>query len=228
VAQGLPFRIVTVASSDEPPFWEDELAEIPFCKSLLSSYHQIRSEVLRFIDKPGALIDFPRYDIKDADGLAKIPLYQNSWKAIPCSQFAGEFFSTKGDDRLARYARELVSRAKENCPTVADLIGDLETLGLVANCFISKLNPGSIINPHGGRTNQFMRIHMGLDCDPGCVITVGNQQRVWEDGKIIAFKDGGPYPHSVQHRGTKRRIIISFDLDLDYLKGMVPRLKEFN
>jgi hypothetical protein len=68
---------------------------------------------------------------------------------------------------------------------------------------------------------------MGLDCDPGCVITVGNEQRVWENGKIIAFKDGGPYPHSVKHNGTKQRIIASFDVDLSYLKTIVPKLNQF-
>lgn len=211
----------------EPPFWEDELTEVPVYQSLLKNYEKIREEVLKFIDRPNGMFDYPKYDVYRDDGYTKIPLYENLWKAVPFSQFIGEFIYTEGEDLIAHYVNKIVSFTKENCPTLAETIKELEDQNYIANCFISKLTPGSIINPHRGRTDQFMRVHMGLDCDPGCVITVGNQQRVWEDGKIIAFKDGGPYPHSVKHNGTKQRIIVSCDVDLNYLKTLVPKLRQF-
>jgi hypothetical protein len=31
----------------------------------------------------------------------------------------------------------------------------------------------------------------------------------------------------VKHNGTKQRIIASFDVDLNYLKTLVPKLKQF-
>jgi aspartyl/asparaginyl beta-hydroxylase (cupin superfamily) len=65
-----------------------------------------------------------------------------------------------------------------------------------------------------------MRIHLGLVCDPECVITVGDQSRVWREGEIIAFKDGGPYLHSVAHNGTADRWVLVFDLTLDYLRSV--------
>jgi len=183
---------------------------------------------MRFIETPGMLKNYPMYDINQGDNRIPIPLYENLWKVIPFSRLVGEYLSTSNDDHVARYLCELVAFTKDNCPTLAEVISDLESLDLIANCFISKLTPGSIIHPHTGRTQKFMRLHMGLDCDPDCTITVGQQQRVWENGKFLAFKDGGPYLHSVQHKGTKQRIIISCDLDLAYLKSIVPRLKEFD
>jgi hypothetical protein len=211
----------------EPPFWEDELTEVPIYQNLIKNYEKIREEVLKFIDRPNGMFDYPKYDVYRDDGFTKIPLYENLWKAVPFSKFIGEFIYTEGDDLIAHYVNKIVSFSKENCPSVHESIKELEDQDYLANCFVSKLLPGSVINPHRGRTPDFMRVHLGLDCDPGCVITVGDQQRVWEDGKIIAFKDGGPYPHSVKHEGTKQRIILSCDISLEYLKTLVPRLRQF-
>jgi aspartyl/asparaginyl beta-hydroxylase (cupin superfamily) len=66
-----------------------------------------------------------------------------------------------------------------------------------------------------------MRIHMGLICDPECKITVDAETKTWTEGKILAFKDGGPYYHSVVHNGTKDRYIFSFDLSLEYLSPYI-------
>jgi aspartyl/asparaginyl beta-hydroxylase (cupin superfamily) len=64
-----------------------------------------------------------------------------------------------------------------------------------------------------------MRIHLGLVCDPECKITVGDETMTWEEGKILAFKDGGPHYHQVKHNGNKDRYILSIDLKLDYLEN---------
>jgi hypothetical protein len=211
----------------EPPFWEEYLTEVPLYQGLVQNYQKIQEEVLPFISRPNGMFDYPKYDVYRDDGYTKIPLYENLWKAVPFSKFIGEFIYTEGDDLIAHYVNKIVSFAKENCPTIHETIKELEDQDYLANCFVSKLLPGSVINPHRGRTSDFMRIHLGLDCDPGCVITVGNEKRVWENGKIIAFKDGGPYPHSVKHEGTKQRIILSCDVSLEYLKTVVPKLREF-
>jgi aspartyl/asparaginyl beta-hydroxylase (cupin superfamily) len=86
------------------------------------------------------------------------------------------------------------------------------------------LIPGSIINPHHGWTDDFLRIHLGLICDPECKITVGDETKTWEEGKILAFKDGGPFLHSVEHKGTTERIILSVDVKLSYLSQYVNNI----
>lgn len=205
----------------ESPFWEDKLTNVPLYRDFIKNYEQIREEVLSFIDRPGAMFDYPKYQIYGKDRETIIPLYENTWKAIPFSKFIGEYITTDGDNMTSQYVNQIVQYTKQNCPTLNSVIESLEGQNLLANGFISKLLPGSIINPHTGRTNMFMRMHLGLDCDPKCVLTVGNEQRVWEDGKIIAFKDGGPFKHSVKHEGSKQRIIISVDVDLMYLRQFI-------
>jgi aspartyl/asparaginyl beta-hydroxylase (cupin superfamily) len=66
-----------------------------------------------------------------------------------------------------------------------------------------------------------MRVHLGLVCDPLCEITVGPDKRTWKEGELLAFKDGGAYPHSVTHNGTHDRLILIFDLTLDYLRSVI-------
>jgi aspartyl/asparaginyl beta-hydroxylase (cupin superfamily) len=84
--------------------------------------------------------------------------------------------------------------------------------------------PGSYIKPHHGWSFTYLRIQLGLRCDPGCRITVGNETQAWIEGKLVAFKDGGKYPHSVIHNGKSERIILSIDLRLIYLKKFIPEI----
>jgi hypothetical protein len=55
--------------------------------------------------------------------------------------------------------------------------------------------------------------------DSGCSIKVGQETRHWQAGQLLAFKDGGPYSHSVRHEGSRDRIILSVDLRLSGLVG---------
>ena len=41
--------------------------------------------------------------------------------------------------------------------------------------------------------------------------------RTWKEGEWLAFKDGGNYLHSVEHKGTKPRIVLSLDLKLNHI-----------
>ena len=208
----------------EPAFWEDRLVHLPFYKNLLSNYQSIRSEILELTQDPTQLFDYPKTYLTNNDGNKVTPLYENTWKAIPFSLYSGEFISTSGVDPLSQHICKIVNTVRSRCKTVDGVISELESDGYLRNSFVSKLLPGSYIRPHRGRTNDFMRIHLGLDCDPLCFIQVGDERRVWEEGKVIAFKDGGPYLHSVIHHGTKQRIIVSFDLSLDYLRDKVDSL----
>ena len=208
----------------EPAFWEDRLVSLPFYKNLLSNYQSIRSEILDLIQDPRQLFDYPKTYLTNEQGTKCTPLYENTWKAIPFSLYSGEYILTTGVDSRSKYILKVVHSVRSRCKTVDRVISNLEVGGYLRNSFVSKLLPGSYIRPHRGRTNDFMRIHLGLDCDPLCSIQVGEDRRVWENGKIIAFKDGGPYLHSVKHNGTKQRIIISCDVSLEYLRNKVQGL----
>lgn len=203
-------------------FWEDHLQKVPVCNSFVNNFSAVKNELLEYLKIPDSLFDYPMY-LVEGENNEGIPLYENYWKAIPLTNFEGEFISDYSSSDEKNFFELLVNRTKKLCSFTNYLIKDLERDGHLSNCFISRLLPGSIINPHRGWTNDFMRIHLGLVCDPLCKITVGKETKTWEEGKLLAFKDGGQYLHSVVHNGTKERIILSMDLKITYLSEFVSK-----
>jgi aspartyl/asparaginyl beta-hydroxylase (cupin superfamily) len=197
----------------EPPFWTDQLDRIPWCVEFRASFPAIRDEILHFIAGFRPFMDYPKYG----------DLYVNTWKAFPLSKFQGEHVELS-KQRLNFNVDTIVAYNRSKLPVLSGLIGGLEQDGHLRNAFVSKLIPGSIINPHRGWTSEYLRIHMGLVCDPECRITVGEITQTWKPGEMLAFKDGGPYPHSVRHTGTHERIVISTDLTLRYVSQFIPEI----
>lgn len=212
---------------DQPEFWEDYLHEVPIYNALIENYSAIRDEVLRYRETENPFVDYPQYDVIDLETSKEAKLYDKYWAVIPLSRFEGEaadFIEMPGIDNFAEFLAARIKHGRENCPTVVSVISPLESENNLANVFVSRLVPGSVIRPHTGWVQDWMRLHLGLICDPECYIKVGNEQRTWEEGKIIAFKDGGPSPHSVVHKGTRERLILSVDVRLNYLKDFIPQL----
>lgn len=194
-------------------FWDDLIKEAPICQDLLSNYEQIKKEVLAFVKDPAALHDYPKYKVHYNN--KEYDLYDHYWKAVPMSRYENEYIDQKADGQQLKIIEAVIAKSKMMCPTVDRIISKLEKEGNLANSFISRLIPGSVIHPHDGTTKTFMRIHLCLVADPGCKITVGNETRTWEEGKLLAFKDGGPLLHSVKHDGVSERIVLSVDVRID-------------
>ncbi len=190
----------------EPPFWDHALSKIPFCDDLLTQYPKIFKELSSFILKNHPFMNYPKYG----------NLYSHTWEAFPLSIFEGEFIAlTKG--QLGFDLDSFVKEARRHLPQISALISTLESEGHLRNVFVSRLVPGSQIHPHRGWTPEFLRIHLGLVSDPLCKLTVGHETRTWQAGGLLAFKDGGPYLHSVSHQGQHERIIMSVDLRMSYV-----------
>ena len=64
-----------------------------------------------------------------------------------------------------------------------------------------------------------MNYHLCITEDPAAELTVGYETKTWKKGKIVAFKNSGPYRHSVVHKGKDIRIILMAEIDVDYLKS---------
>ena len=186
---------------------------MPICKSLVENHEQIKKEVLHFCKDPMSLVDYPNYPIPEYKSI-----YENYWKAAPVSVFRDEYIELNGSPEFRAHLKALTENTRSKCPTLVDCIKEMEFGGHLANSFISRLLPGTVINPHFGWSNNWLRLHLGIVCDPECKITVGNESRTWEEGKLLAFYDGGNYPHSVRHDGTKERIIVSVDLNIKYIR----------
>jgi aspartyl/asparaginyl beta-hydroxylase (cupin superfamily) len=200
-------------------FWDSYFEDVPVYNELIENYPVIKEEVLNFCEAPLSLFDYPRYQIDGRN------LYEHYWKAAPLTKFEGEFMSSYASEQEMAFLKVIIENSRKKCPVTTGILRKYEEeLDVLHNSFISRLVPGSVINPHTGWTDNYMRMHLGISCDPGCRITVGDQTRTWEDGKILAFKDGGPLKHSVVHGGTKERIILSVDVKIDYLKRYVAEM----
>ena len=208
----------------EPAFWDHVLDRIPVCFDLLEHYLVIIEEVLAYIATDKPLQDYPRYSYFDPDaGVVRPCLYEQSWKAFPFTRFEHEHVEL---DRTATTfdLDALVATSQERLPTTYGVVRSWEQTACLANGFVSVLSPGAVIHPHRGWSNRFLRVHLCLVDDPGCSITVGGETRRWRAGQLLAFKDGGPYCHSVRHEGSRDRAILSVDLRLTALVGFCPEI----
>jgi hypothetical protein len=221
----------------EPAFWEDSIREIPVCQALIANWEKIKEEVdvyssgdnsIFFIKYPDIHVDSP-----DGDG-SMIELYNGGdWKIATAGVRPDETMRAWGGSFLKDYVKkkigvdlnDAISVVPSLLPTFNSIVKELEDAGHLFNAFVSFVSPGTEIAPHRGDP-RWMRIHLGLVSDDNCIMRVGDEERTWVEGDIFAFKDGGPYPHSVSHAGERTRVAIVFDIHLDYLRSVlnVPML----
>lgn len=216
----------------EPEFWEDVISHVPVCVDFVSRWEEVYTELKEYLEGEGnyTLFNYPKIHVPDINNeSAQTNLYEGeSWKitsvgVLPdenMTAWGGKFMEDYVKNKFGLTIKDAMDVIKPSLPVIHSICSPLEAEKKLFNSFVSILSPGTYIAPHRGDPG-LMRIHLGLVCDPGCHIQVGDARRVWEPGKLIAFKDGGPYPHSVRHDGTKDRWILSFDLSLDYLRTVV-------
>jgi aspartyl/asparaginyl beta-hydroxylase (cupin superfamily) len=212
----------------ELEFWEDYLIEEPICKKLLTNWELIRNEILDLKNNySNWFTNYPKFKIDDLETGKKVRMYDNNWTITALSTLTEEYSAenSRAEKTGKSTLEKLVKRYRSKLlPTLDSIINQPNKDETLTNIFVSILHPGVIIRPHQGYSKEYMRVHLGLICDPECKITVGDVTKTWEEGKLIAFKDGGPYYHSVIHNGTKDRYILSLDIKLSYLKNYIEVL----
>lgn len=208
----------------EPPFWDEIIVEKePICLSLIENFEQIKKEVLR-IEKLSRIffVNYPVLNLKLKTNNHYFVNLNVGWRISPF--FGGRydvnvkrrapFFMLWHSDVLAFITRLI-------CPKTTSLLRKAFKQKIILNAYFTRLSPGSVIKPHYHPIKNGihrMNLHLGLVCDPDCKITVGEETRTWEEGKLLAFKNSGPYRHSVVHNGTRNRIILIVELDVKYLE----------
>lgn len=205
----------------EPPFLTDVALFIPEVRELLASWESIRDEIDALTARfNNPFVDYPRYRIREGGPF----LYENEWKVLPTTIIDGEALDATiqspigaGETEMKEAHARLLAFVRANVPTLDRILTPAERAGRCANGFISKIQPGTVLNPHTGWVRDWLRVHIGLRTDPGAAITVGNETRSWTDGGILAFRDGGPWLHSVRHNGTRERLIVSTDFRIAML-----------
>jgi aspartyl/asparaginyl beta-hydroxylase (cupin superfamily) len=97
---------------------------------------------------------------------------------------------------------------EENCARCPETTRVLESLPRFEkdHVMFSALNPHSHIPPHTGPMNGIIRGHLALLAPAGCYIRVGNDERTWEEGKVLVFDDS--FEHEVWNHGDQVRIVL--------------------
>ncbi len=154
-------------------------AEFPWVKPLEDAFPAIRDELLGVLDREGR--GFKAYMSEAHQRLA-------GWNTF-------NFFS---------YGK----RFDENCALCPQTAAVIESLPRFERDHImfSALNPHSHIPPHTGPMNGIMRGHLPLVVPPGCYIKVGNDERTWQEGKVLVFDDS--FVHEVWNHSDRVRIVL--------------------
>ncbi len=82
------------------------------------------------------------------------------------------------------------------------------------------LEPHSQVLPHIGETNTTIRGHLGISIPavlPEAGIRVGNEERSWQEGKVVLFSDC--HRHTVWNNSDKRRFVLVFDITRSEFAG---------
>ncbi len=228
-------HLLRTKMSSEPAFWDDAIRKIPVCVEIEKNWLSIKNEFVSYLQHNhpfpvrggGNTLASPNLKIKatpDADG--EINLYSGEWDVC----FAGtkpsndskQWGNTELLGSVVRWKTKQdldtqINYSKSYFKTFGSIVSDFSDAGQCSGAMFSIMKPGTIVNPHNG-SDKIMRCHLCIINDEKCQITVGNETRSWTEGKILAFKDGPPYKHSVRHLGLVDRVVLIFDFDLDYLR----------
>jgi hypothetical protein len=204
-----------------------DISNLDLVKKLSEHYNEIRNEYYRLAEflqfKPN---NFMTEKQQASNG--KI-LYEGDFKlvftrVVPESCSVPEYKSAFGDKdgninpaSLDR-AHQKYKKRQELTPTLEQCLAPyIDHIGTVG---FNLIYPGSKLNMHYGMCSDYIRIHMGIDCDPGAVFYVEDlPPRTWEPGKLFAFSDGDAF-HGTIHSGETPRSILLLDLHKDAFKEL--------
>ena len=112
------------------------------------------------------------------------------------------------------------------CPVTASILESIPRQERTMTMFAA-LNPHSGLPPHTGPFNGVLRVHLPLIVPPKCAVTVGDETRPWEEGKVMVFDDS--YVHSVRNDSDSVRVVLFFTIYHPvFSDAEVPVIEHFN
>jgi hypothetical protein len=211
---------------------EDSIQTLSSFRNLQTYYQDIIPEVLSFVEDNQRILDEWRLDKwVDDRNLGRVKLWDGDWRVIPFPINCVGTTATDEDFELSEMVTftKLFNTTTERCQEVLPLIRqsfiktcpltfkylreDIDNK-LLKSATISRLSPGTVINPHCGDIDS-LRIHFPVVADPGAWIKVRGRRRVWNVGEVFAFKDHDK--HWVKHEGDHDRIIVILDYSIEQL-----------
>ena len=212
---------------------EDVISDLSSFRNLKNKYEQIIPEIIRFVEVNQPILSEWVLDkwVEDRN-LGRVQLWDGSWKVIPMPLNAVGTTASEEDFELSEMVSfvelfnttvekvqevlpKLTESMQELCPTFYSAIKEDVDLELLKSCTISKLTPGTKINPHSGDIDS-LRLHFPIIEDEGAWLSVRGRKRSWKVGELFAFHDHDK--HWAQHNGTHDRIVVIMDYALSQLE----------
>tara|TARA_R100001460_G_scaffold48837_2_gene87026 strand:+ start:969 stop:1670 length:702 start_codon:yes stop_codon:yes gene_type:complete len=215
--------------------WQEEVLTplSSFC-NLKNQYAEIIPEIVKFVEVNQPILSEWVLDqwVNDRN-LGRVQLWEGDWRVIPMPINVVGTTATEDDFELSEMvsfvelfntttekAREVLPKLTESmkklCPTFYSAIEEDVDLEFIKSCTISKLSPGTKINPHNGDIDS-LRLHFPIVTDPDAWLSVRGRKRSWKVGELFAFHDNDK--HWAQHNGTKDRIVVIMDYALSQLEA---------
>ena len=76
--------------------------------------------------------------------------------------------------------------------------------------FFSLLKAGQHIQPHFGQSNHSLTVHLPIIVPKGGYLTVANEIRAWQKGKVIIFDDS--FVHEAINPSEEDRVVMIFSI----------------
>jgi len=110
------------------------------------------------------------------------------------------------------YLYHLGRKAEDNCrrcPQTAELIESISGVSNSGSVYFSVLSKLTHLSPHYGPYNTKLRCHLSLVVPEKCRIRVGEETRMWNEGKCLVFDDS--FEHEVWNLSHNPRAVLLID-----------------
>ena len=212
---------------------EDVISDLSSFRNLKNNTEHIIPEIIRFVEINQPILQEWVLDqwVEDRN-LGRVQLWEGSWTVIPMPlnpvgttandeayqlsemvSFVKLFNTTV--ERVQEVLPKLTDNMKKYCPVFYQSIKDDIDSQLLKSGTISKLSPGTKINPHSGDIDS-LRLHIPIVDDSGAWLSVRGRKRSWKVGELFAFHDHDK--HWAQHNGDHDRIVVILDYSLSQLE----------
>ncbi|ADO99945.1 TlmH [Prochlorococcus phage P-HM2] len=214
--------------------WQEETLEsLSSYRNLRDRHKEIIPEIIKFVEVNQPILSEWILDqwVEDRN-LGRVQLWEGDWRVIPMPLNPVGTTATEEDFELSEMVsfvelfnttvekvQEVLPKLTESmmqlCPIFYDAIQEDVDGMLLKSCTISKLSPGTKINPHAGDIDS-LRLHFPVIEDEGAWLSVRGRKRTWKVGELFAFHDNDK--HWAQHNGTHDRIVVIMDYALSQLE----------
>ena len=206
--------------ADLPPiqFYDDAL--FPWMAELEAATDVIRRELMSVL----------------AEGRSEFRPYVQHPAGAPLEQWAELNHSPRWSTYFLWEHGRRVEAHCERCPRTAEALAALpmaELPNFSPTAMFSCLEARTTIPPHCGETNTRLIVHLPLIVPAGCWFRVGNETRVWQEGKAFVFDD--TIEHEARNDSDELRVVLIFDVwnpllspaERELVAGLVNAVRDY-